>query len=126
MPIGWHISIFRQENRRGVAAEFDSPLGSPLAVWQTGWGGLDWVRELVRQGKAIDLGGNGYPLKFTALAEHLLPFVHGTPPEAKKHWSFDSGDVLLPNWLGETTKYPDTIAACSPSEWLVLEAWDES
>ena len=32
---------------------------------QTGDGGLDWLCDLAKAGKAINLGGDGYPNTFT-------------------------------------------------------------
>jgi hypothetical protein len=58
-------------------------IGTRLAVWQTGLGRLDWVYELVKAGKAINLGGNGYPCRYTATAEYLTPRIIDEPPGAK-------------------------------------------
>jgi hypothetical protein len=59
--LGWHVSVYRQKDGGSSPATFPTPEGTRLAVWQTGIGGLDWLDELVKAGKAIDLGGNGYP-----------------------------------------------------------------
>ena len=75
----------------------------------------------------IDLGGNGYPVRYTALAEFVLARLEGEPPEAYPTWVLpeESGQPTA-KWLGRTTKYPETIAACRPYEWLLIQAWDES
>jgi hypothetical protein len=60
--LGWHISVYRQK-----VGGLSTPKGQRLAVWQTGLGGLDWLDELVKAGKAINLGENGgYPCRYTA------------------------------------------------------------
>jgi hypothetical protein len=124
--LGWHISVYRQENGGSSPASFGALHGSRLAVWQTGLGGLDWIDELVREQKAIDLGGNGYPMEYTATAAHVLEQLRNGPPEAKAAWSCGAGDIILPGWAGTTTKDPETIDACRPDEWLLIQAWDES
>jgi hypothetical protein len=126
MPLGWHISVYRQQNDGTAPASFDTKDGARLAVWQTGLGGLDWIDQLVKEQKAIDLGGNGYPLRYTALASHLVSQLRDGPPHAKAYWTYDPGDIILPGWLGKTTKDPELIDACRPDEWLLIEAWDES
>jgi hypothetical protein len=65
MPLGWHISVYRQQTDGSARATFGGPRSTRLAVWQTGLGGLDWFNELVKAQKAIDLGGNGYPMGYT-------------------------------------------------------------
>ena len=97
-----------------------------MAVWQTGLTGLHWIDELVKQRKAISLGGNGYPLEYTAMATHLLAQLREGPPEAKAVWTCDAEDIITPEWLGKTTKDPEVIDACRPDEWLLVQAWDES
>lgn len=125
MMLGWNISVYRLE-QGAVRATTKSPTGVRLAVWQTGLDGLDWIDELVKQGKAMNLGGNGYPCRFTATAEHLIPhFVNGVP-EAHSTWSFEASDILLKEWEGKTAVDQTALAACRPDEWLLLVAWDES
>jgi hypothetical protein len=99
-----------------------------LAQWQTDVRGLDWLCELVRAGKAIDLGGNGYPCWFTATAEHLLPRINETPPGARAIWSRQGEpfDFVSDKWAGKTVIDREAMAQCRPDEWLLVEAWDES
>ena len=124
MMLGWNISVYRLE-QGAVPATTKSPTGLRLAIWQTGLDGLDWLDELVKEGKAVNLGGNGYPCRFTATAEHLLPhFVNGVP-EAHSTWSFEVTDILMKGWAGKTAINQTAIAACRPDEWLLLLAWDK-
>ncbi len=126
MALGWHVSVYRQQNDGTAPATFRAPQGARLAVWQTGLYGLRWLDELVTQDKAIALGGNGYPLQYTAQASEIIPHVRGEIPEANAVWSADPGDILLPWWDGRTKRDPEAMAACRPDEWLIVEAWDES
>jgi len=124
--LGWHISIYRQSDGGESPATFGSQQGARLAVWQTGLGGLDWLQELVKEGKAIDLGGNGYPSQYTAPARELLPHISVHPPGAREHWLSEPGDVLTAKWAGKTVIDTTAVAQCRPDEWLIVEAWDES
>jgi hypothetical protein len=126
MPLGWHISVYRQQNDGSAPAPFGATHGARLAVWQTGLGGLRWLDDLVKQQKAIDLGGNGYPMEYTAQAVHIVPHLRGEPHEAKAVWSIDAGDIITEGWAGKTTKDPDAMDSCRPDEWLLIQAWDES
>ena len=124
--LGWHIGVFRLEGDRESPGTADSPLGARLAEWQTGIEGLGWIRDLVRHERAAGLGGNGYPLRFTARARDLIGPILDGPPEANLVWLFETGDVLLPGWAGKTVINRAAIDECSPAEWLLVEAWDAS
>ncbi len=124
--LGWMISVHRQLDGGSTQAQPDCPVGDALAIWQTGLGGVEWLDDLVKQGSAIDLGGNGYPTWYTAKAKHLLPFISANPPLARNTWVYEPNDVLLPAWHGKTKIDSSAIALCRDDEWLVVEAWDES
>jgi hypothetical protein len=125
--LGWHISVYRQKDGGLSPATAETPHGSRLAVWQTGVGGLGWLDELVKAGKAINLGENGgYPCRYTATAECLVPHIIDTPPGARARWALGSGDIVNEKWEGKTVVDRDGLAACAPKEWLLVEAWDES
>ncbi len=123
--LGWHISVYRQEDGGSKAATAASPQGTRLAVWQANWHGLDWLHELVSAGNAIDPGGNGYPRRFTATAEYLIPRIK-EPPEANAVWISDPSDILTDKWAGKTVVDLDAIAQSGMGEWLLVVAWDES
>jgi hypothetical protein len=97
-----------------------------LAVWQTGLGGLDWIQELVEANKATDLGGNGYPCRYTATAGNLIAQITDEPPGARPVWAFEEHDILTEKWEGKTLIDRAAIAVCRPDEWLLIVAWDES
>ena len=124
--LGWHISVYRQQNDGATPAAFGAPHGARLAVWQTALGGLKWLDELVTQQKAVNLGGTGYPCEYTAMAMHIVEQLRGVPPEAKVAWGYDVGDIILPGWAGKTITDADTMNTCRPGEWLIIQAWDES
>lgn len=124
--LGWHISVYRQTDDGLAPATTESARGLRLAVWQTGLRGLDWIMELVKAGDAIDLGGNGYPCRYTATARNLVSHIIGGPPEANAIWLFDEHDILTEEWAGKTVIDETVVSACPPDEWLLVEAWDES
>ena len=107
--LGWSIAVYRQAESGLLPATSQSSKGLRLALWQAGLGGRDWLRELVKTGNAIDLGGDGYPCQYTATAEHLIPQIIHTSPATR-------------NKLIDST----AIAQCPLADWLLVEAWDES
>jgi len=126
--LGWHVSVYRQPDGGHSPAAFESPSGVRIAVWQADWKGLDWLEELVKDGKAIDLGGNGYPWRFTARAEHLVMRLQGGPPRANETWLVPEGSYFPDPkaWVGRTQVDQEGVQQCRPDEWLLVEAWDES
>ncbi len=123
---GWHISIYRQTNDGASPAKAESPEGTRLAVWQSGVDGLDWVQELVKADKAINLGGNGYPYRYTATAENLIPQIVAEPPGARRIWASEENNILTQKWEGKTVIDRAALADCRPDEWLLIVVWDES
>ena len=124
--LGWHISVYRQRNDGAAPAAFGASHGTRLAVWQADVGGLRWLNALVSQGKAVDLGGGGYPLEYTATAAYVLPNLRGEPPVSRRNWSCGPEDVVTEEWTGRTSKDSEVMSACRPDEWLIIQAWDES
>lgn len=126
--LGWHISVYRQPDGGHSPATFESPEGARLAVWQTGLEGLDWLKDLTKQGKAVDLSGNGYPCRFTAQAQHLTTYIVGESLQANETWIIPEGSVI-PNpeaYVGKTQIDHEHIQQCRTDEWLLIQAWDES
>ena len=94
-------------------------LGGRIAVWQSGADGLEWLDELVADGRVVDLGGDGYPRFYTAQAEHLIPRIIDGPPGARPVWASDPGDVLTEAWEGRTVIDHASADDCRPGEWLL-------
>jgi hypothetical protein len=124
--LGWHISVYRQKDGGASPATWQSQEGVRLAVWQAGLFGRDWLEELVKGGKTIDLGGNGYPCRYTATAENLVPRIIEKPPGARDVWICQAGDIITEKWEGKTVIDREAAAGCRPDEWLLVVAWDES
>ena len=124
--LGWNISVYRQDGDGSSPATAESVAGVRLAVWQTELEGLNWIEELVKAGKVISLGGDGYPCRYTATAENLVSQIIDEPPMAKGVWARGENDIITEQWEGQTEINRTIAAACLPDEWLLIEAWDES
>lgn len=124
--LGWHISVFKQQSVGSSPAGFETKPGLRLGVWQTGYSGLDWIDTLVKSGRAIDLGGNGYPMRYTAQKKEIAQQILEGPPEAKSTWSCEPTDILTKDWVGRTAIDEIELKNCDPDEWLLIQAWDES
>src|ERR1700733_12845978 len=120
--LGWHISVYRQTDGGMAPASMSSPKGARLAVWQAPVSGLGWLDSLVEAGNALDIGGNGYPNRYTAPARFLVPSIINGPPEARMTWVSDPSDIVGENW-GKTIIDKASVAKCSPDEWLLVEFW---
>jgi hypothetical protein len=105
--LGWQIRIYRRANGGASPATAQSPQGVRLATWQAE--SLDWLDELVTAGKAIDLGGEGYPCRYTTTAEHVIPRIDDTSTGARNKVVDDA-----------------EVTRCRLDEWLLVEAWDQS
>ena len=67
--LGWWITV-----SKGSIAE-DLPQDATLASWEVGLGGLRWLDALVAAGRAQKLRGDGYPTRYEARAEFVLPLL---------------------------------------------------
>jgi hypothetical protein len=126
--LGWHVSVYRQTDGGHSPATFESPSGVRIAVWQTDVSGLNWLIALAKESKAIDLGGNGYPSRFTAQAEILVPHIVGGDFPANETWLIPEGSYFPDPkaWAGQTQVDQVGAEQCRPDEWLLVEVWDES
>nr|WP_316643010.1 hypothetical protein [uncultured Roseateles sp.] len=120
--LGWLIVISLADG--DAPAKLDDV--RTLVSWRCSIGGLDWIDRLVEQGQAKFESGNGYPTRYRSIAAAVLPLMHdGRPPE---HRGFDvlGDDYFTPSgWVGDFTRHPERIAACAPTDHLVIEAWDQ-
>ena len=94
--------------------------------WHPGLGGLDWLHELVKQGKAVFDNRGGYPDRFTGTAKDILPKLSSGPPPHKGPFVIGDDYVAPGGWTGGVTIDRAKIAECSPDEQLTIVAWDQS
>jgi hypothetical protein len=86
-----------------------------MAVWQTSLGGLDWLKELAKAGKASGLVRNGCPARFTATAGDLTPTIlKKKPPHVLDPWVCGSDDIIGKGWDGKAVIDRDAVAQCKP------------
>jgi hypothetical protein len=121
--LGWWI-IVRRLGGPDLRPSVDPNV---LATWETSVGGLDWLDDLEKNGKARCRSRGGYPTIFIALAEDVLPILRaGQPP---RHRDFDviGDDYFTPaGWRGPMTVHHERIAECPGDEVLRIDAWDQS
>lgn len=124
--LGWYISVFKLDSPECENVEFNS-LEKKIAVWQSGINGVDWLYELVSIGKASVLSTNGgYPLRFAAFAEDIIPIILNGPPDANNPWKYEKDDFIPPDWEGRTTIGNTDALSDLDNVILLVEAWDES
>jgi hypothetical protein len=120
--LGWDVSV-RREVEESAPNATDGLL---LASWQTGPFGLQWLDELVKDGKAIDLGGNGYPDRYRVVANVLLPILT-TGLQSSDSPPVVGDDYALPRgWSSRVKLNRQRISECADTEHLLVEAWDLS
>ena len=135
MP-GWSISVYRlidsNEIREALAhpaderpLNFDPPTRERLAVWQTGLSGLERIEQLV-ESRGVTLGGDGHPNMYLLRAGDLVTQIGKGPPHETLRRSSGEPDVVLHIWEQRATIDETALRSCDPSEWLLLEVWDES
>lgn len=114
--LGWEINVYRllpdgESDRREV--------GRPVSTWHAEVEGLRWIDELVARGDATPLTGNGYPCKGTVRADALVDVVRGGLPHVKCSSLGDSAESV-------SRRVESELSGLEPSEWLLLDVWDQS
>lgn len=123
--LGYEIFVYRMDliempERPGSK---DSAL---LARWMVNLFGLDWLQELVKQGKAEFERNSGYPERFIVAAKYILPVLKAGVPRARSPLVIGDDYVMPPNWIGDAILHEDRIAACPAEQLLRIDAWDQS
>lgn len=112
--LGWEVYVMK-------------PPETFVASWCVGIGGLAWLDDLVKEGVAQNLGGNGYPCKYSASAKVILPRICPQPPKNENAKVVIGDDYIL---SGTDSWKIDLVQAeidkCQPSDVLIIEAWDMS
>lgn len=131
--LGWWIRIISlppDEADKLIGREATAP--HMLADWETGVCGLDWVHELLKEGKATQLKNDAYPNRYTAKARDVLPLItgDGVTPADDGVWVFgmDEGEeyALPPGWSEKPKLREDNIRLCPLDAVLTIDAWDLS
>jgi hypothetical protein len=120
--LGWEIFVSRRERKINHLIR-SSQL---VAAWEAGLSGTDWLDVLTQEGKAIDLGGNGYPNRWAASVAGIRPILEKGIPSGKAKLVVGDDDlqqVTLPVYKKLAW---DLLANLPPEEMLDIEAWDQS
>jgi hypothetical protein len=114
--LGWEVIVKKESDADGQS----------LISWATGFDGLSWLDELVKEGLAQDLGGNGYPNKYSGQASIILPKIVPSLPSYEGKVVIGDDYVLEggENWAIKINQ--PKIDTCKPEELLIIEAWDGS
>jgi hypothetical protein len=121
--LGWWISIER--NDKDVSPS-DSRTEGVLATWETGLNGLEWLKGLVQNGQAVCLGGNGYPLRYSATAAAIAAAVASGPPRHGGPFVIGEDHYAYGGWTRGVKIDHARLAQCRADEILMIEAWDLS
>jgi len=123
--IGFEIFVYRADLVSDPAANWPEEQALLVSWLVGGFHGLDWIDNLTKAGKANDLGGNGYPLRYTALAKDLLPIItNGIPRPAGPPIIGD--EYYLPaGWIGKP-EICEALSAIPSDQVLLINAWDQS
>lgn len=120
--LGWYIVIF-VENSNIPIDRNTSTERTRLVSWATGVSGRNWLDELVYEDKATNLGGNGYPFKYSGKASSILPFIISGPPPYE-------GKTVVVDYAGKdiySLKIDEQkISQCHAEDKLIIEVWDQS
>lgn len=112
--LGWLVIVTRHGSNATVAR------------WETSVFGLKWLDDLVESHRAVDLGGNGYPKRYSIAAGVLLPIISGTLPANGSPLVIGEDYVTPAGWSGTVELNAETANACRLDEQLLIAAWDQS
>lgn len=97
-----------------------------IATWQAGLGGVSWLEQLVKRGRAASTKHNGHPNLYMITCRDFNGRLEAALPDERPVWLAGATDVITDRWLGRTTIDAELLAKCDQDEWLLVEAWDES
>jgi hypothetical protein len=124
--LGWQVYINRRPIRGDFVPEALLDDETLIATWLTGIDGLSWLHDLVKDGYAVDLGGSGYPCRFTAKAAVLSTIITNLPKNYQGTTVIGDDYVHFGGFNLNIKIYQQRIDNCPPDEVLSIEAWDQS
>lgn len=96
-----------------------------IASWNASLFGCLWLEDLVKQGVAKCLGGNGYPNRYTLPLLVLLEKIIPVPPDGDTPLVI--GDDYVRESKTSSFKFHDNVILDFDSNTTVeVEAWDQS
>ncbi len=135
--LGWEVFVYRKPEARlwslvvrYLISFFRKPKAEKKGVlvvrWQTSVFGLDWLDQLVKDGKASTSGGYGYPSKYTVTAGVLFPIITSGLPVNNSPLVIGDDYVLPEGWNGDIIWNSEAKLACAPGDLLSIHVWDQS
>ena len=118
---GWIIIIFREEGTANM--------GDPhrVAMWTTGLDGQDWLKRMVREGRAEFLDDNGgYPTRYAARWKELAPELRITLREEDGRAEIQEGSVIRGTVYYGAEIHAEVAARCGPEDRLIIHCWDST
>ena len=85
-----------------------------------------WIADLAAAGIATDLGGSGYPNRFTVPAAAVVPILMQGPPKYLGPMVIGDDYVHSGGWVGDARIDLAGMSALAPTEILMVEVWDQS
>lgn len=117
--LGWEVSVSR---RRAT----DPPDGLPVARWRTGLFGLEWIDKLVTTHRAVDLGGDGYPLRYSMTVSTFMSAVSDGSPSYDTPQAVAADSAQPSGWSSAARLNVPALSESLSDEELFVEAWDLS
>lgn len=117
--LGWEVFVYRHGEKS------DENL---IARWKSSVFGVDWIDKLVAEGRAHDLGGNGYPCIYKARASFFIPIINpGIGIKRKGFTAVPQGEysIFPRDYYGIVWNH-ENLRQCKPEEELLIYAYDQS
>jgi len=114
--LGWDILVKGMSKQGQVIT---------IASWSAGLGGCQWLDDLTKQGIGKDLGGHGYPNRYTLPFSVLLDKIIPSPP------SGNAPLVMGDNYVSDSSHsnfelHDGVILEIDSNTVVEVEAWDQS
>lgn len=123
--IGWDVFVYRQLADHTTPADLDVGHGEQLAGWEAELHGIDWLDELADD-FVIRQGGNGYPSRYTARADVLIPLITAGPPGERIRSTFTTDLPVTFTPVRTLQTDEAVVVSCGSDEWLIIDVWDQS
>lgn len=123
--LGWHINVFRTDALTHLVYDASTD-ETRIASWSTGMKGLDWLNKLAKENRIVNLGGNGYPYRYSAKASVILPIISNGILTPNDPIVIGDDYVLHSNEMFSLKLDALKISRCDPDNHLLIEAWDQS
>lgn len=124
--LGWEIFIHTELSESRNQEDWHWPKDeNVLATWRANVAGINWLKKLVKDGRAEYLGGNGYPERYLAKHKDLMPIIKQGPPTDKGPMVIGENYFTPSGWVSEAIIKLDRFEQIHPDDVLVIDAWDE-